>query len=372
MATPPLRFDSKVPASWPSFFRRIKNHIASKGNIADNQRKSIMLDALDDATLDRLERWLEPVTLDAATYALVEDSLKTNMTSSVNSTVQYIHFTARKQQPGESAPAFAEALSVLAAQLGVAERSVRDLLCMHQFVSGVADSTLQDKLLDLKDCNLAKALDMALHFEATRVSAAALRPEPQGVFKVSSRPRGAAGPAPGPAPGNDAAAQPLCCYYCTGQHRATECTADRSRMQCDRCKRKGHVMSLRRVAAAASVRSRRSLASNLHRREVGAGRPAVIVISCPRRRYLRAALRSLVSRCCRSTTTACTAWRPPCLTRTSQVPPSSPSTSRACLTSSSWTTARAGPWLACPPTRSFQAYPLSAPSLRSSLLGNPR
>lgn len=53
-----LRYDSTKPTTWTSFFRRIKNTIAAKGAIPDDQKKGIILEALDDATLERLERWL--------------------------------------------------------------------------------------------------------------------------------------------------------------------------------------------------------------------------------------------------------------------------------------------------------------------------
>ena len=57
MSVPPLRYDSRQPGTWATFFRRIKTHIAAKGRIDDAQKRGILLDALDDHTLDRLERW---------------------------------------------------------------------------------------------------------------------------------------------------------------------------------------------------------------------------------------------------------------------------------------------------------------------------
>ena len=137
MAVPPLRFDSLAGASWPTFYRRIRNHVSAKGNITDDQKRGILYDALDDPTLDRLERRLEPITLDAATYEQAHTVLAANMDSQLAPPVQYILFTARKQQPGESAASFADALSVLCATLSFENRAVRDKLCMYQFMAGV-------------------------------------------------------------------------------------------------------------------------------------------------------------------------------------------------------------------------------------------
>lgn len=229
MAVPPLRFDSAYPEKWGNFFRRIRQHVASKGNISDEQKKGIILDALDDPTLDRLERWLEPITLEAAAYFDVVDSLEFNLRHQVNCTVQYIQFTQRKQQPGESALAYSEALSVLAATMGFDDRPVRDRLVMYQFVAGVCDPALQERLLDLADSTLSRVIDTATQHEATRRSAAAARAEAEGVFKVMS------------ASGQASQGSKPFCYYCAGPHLANACTADRSRFYCSACGVKGHI-----------------------------------------------------------------------------------------------------------------------------------
>lgn len=64
---------------WPQFLWRLKNLIAAKGNIQDGHKKGILLDALDDQTLDRLDRWLEPVLVDATDYNTVLTTLEENM-----------------------------------------------------------------------------------------------------------------------------------------------------------------------------------------------------------------------------------------------------------------------------------------------------
>lgn len=105
----------------------------------------------------------------------------------MNLTVQYVTFTGRKQQTGESALAYADALSVLASTIGLADRAVRDELCMHQFVAGVQDTGLQERLLDILDPNLNKVVDMASQHESTRQSAASVRGDSRnGVYRVSA------------------------------------------------------------------------------------------------------------------------------------------------------------------------------------------
>ncbi|KAJ1528979.1 hypothetical protein ONE63_007346 [Megalurothrips usitatus] len=217
----PLRYDSKHPETWTSFLRRIKNYIASKGAIADGQRKGIILDALDDATLDRLDRWLVPINVDDAPFDYVMETPRVNMATPVNSTAQYIVFTARRQQSGESVLAFHEALSVLAATLGIADLGARDTLVMHQFIAGLADQSLQDRILDFPECSLGKAVDTAAQHEATLRSAAVLRAD--GVYRVG-----------GPS-------APMQCFFCAGPHVANNCKADRSKLFCTKCKTKGHV-----------------------------------------------------------------------------------------------------------------------------------
>ena len=224
------RYDSTKPTTWTSFFRRIKNTIAAKGAIPDNQKKGIILEALDDATLDRLERWLEPISTEAASYNDILESLGFNIKSQVNLTVQYITFTGRKQQTGESALAYADAVSVLASTIGLADRAVRDELCMHQFVAGVQDTVLQERLLDILDPNLNTVVDMASQHKSTRQSAASVRGDSgNGVYRVSAG-----------ATARRGSGAPIC-YYCAGPHVATDCKEDRSKMFCAKCKGKGHV-----------------------------------------------------------------------------------------------------------------------------------
>lgn len=216
-----LRYDSTRPETWPSFLRRIKNHVASKGAISDSQKRGILLDALDDATLDRLDRWLEPLTTDTSGYEHVLESLVNNMGTPVNPTAQYIRFVERRQQAGESVLAYHEALSVLVATIGFDSRPVRDALVMHQFIAGLADEALQHRILDLDDCTPGKALDTAAQHEATRRSAAVLRSDSaDAVFWTAGR---------------------LKCFYCAGPHKAKDCTSDRSLLYCKKCKGDGHV-----------------------------------------------------------------------------------------------------------------------------------
>ena len=223
------RYDSAHPETWSSFFRRVKNFIASKGEVSDGQKKGIILDALDDKTLDRLERWLEPLTTASADYAQITGCLATNIKSVVNPTVQFIQFTARRQQTGESAAAFADALSVIASSTGFEDRQVRDTLCMHQFIAGVNDPVLQERLLALREPTLGGAIDAACQFEIMRQSAALVQAGPDAVYRVSS----------GTAAGHNSPT--VKCYYCAGSHLAMDCKVDRTKLFCAKCKGKGHV-----------------------------------------------------------------------------------------------------------------------------------
>ena len=115
-----LRFDSKLPETWASFIRRFKFHVDSKGNISNEQKRGMLLDALDDRTVDRLDQWMSPIGLSTATYAALLATLEARMTHTVNSTIQYVNFINRKQLPGESHATFSEDLSRLAGLFGVA------------------------------------------------------------------------------------------------------------------------------------------------------------------------------------------------------------------------------------------------------------
>ena len=230
------RFDSKLPETWPTFIRRFEFHISARGNITDEQRKGMLLEALDDRAVDRLQRWMSPIPLSTATYAALLATLKVKMSPNVNTTVKYGEFTTRRQQPGESAAEYCERLSFLSSLFGVEEESVRDLLCMHQFIIGMSDTVLQDKMFALEDCTLQKALDLAMRYEVTKKVSADLRSHSESILKVSSQdPQGS------DKRGGARRNTPPVCYYCAGSHMSLECKADRSKLHCDKCKATGHV-----------------------------------------------------------------------------------------------------------------------------------
>ena len=107
---------------------------------------------------------------------------------------------------------------------------------MHQFVAGVQDAVLQDKLFAIENCTLQKALDTASQYEAMRRAANSMRGQAQdeAVYRVaSSNGRGHKDGAKQQRP------EPVC-YYCAGSHLAPECRADRSKLFCTKCKATGH------------------------------------------------------------------------------------------------------------------------------------
>jgi len=122
----------------------------------------MLLNTLDDRTLDRLEKWLEPVPLTSATLSAAFALLKEHLQTKLNTTVKYVEFTSRHQQLGESAATFMEELSRTVPYIGIEDKEVRELLCLHQFVAGLADKALQDKFFEATDLLMDLALDMAV------------------------------------------------------------------------------------------------------------------------------------------------------------------------------------------------------------------
>lgn len=226
-----LKFDSKKPEDWDRFLRRFQITIDGKGNIPDSQKRGMLLNALDDRTLDRLEKWLEPVPLESASYSAALAILKEHLQTKTNNTVKYVEFTGRHQLSGESAATYMEELSRIVPHLGIEDKEVRELLCMHQFVAGLQDKALQDKLFEAENLTMESALGTAIQTEANRRMADAVRrpAESNSVYRVG--------------PQHDAGARQPVCYCCAGAHLAKDCPEDKDKLFCSYCKIKRHVLA---------------------------------------------------------------------------------------------------------------------------------
>ncbi|KAJ1520275.1 hypothetical protein ONE63_004477 [Megalurothrips usitatus] len=223
-----LRYDSKRPESWPKFVRRLKLIISVKAT-KEEIKRGMLLSALDDQTLDRLEQWVHPRSLESCSYSTLLAELDKNIVTAVNRTVQYVSFTTRRQQPGESAAAFMDALTLAGPTVGWTGE-VLDDMCMHQFVAGLEDVGLQDKLFETAGLTREKALQLAVQTEATRAHKEAVRAG-AGADHVH-------------AVGGQGGKKKVVCYRCGEGHYARECPYDRNSLKCSKCQGVGHVTSV--------------------------------------------------------------------------------------------------------------------------------
>lgn len=244
----------EMPMEHPAvdhWFRRLSFHISASKQ--ENLAKAVLLSSCGETAFSLIETLLAPAKLedDAVTVLIIEEAVRKHFQPKRILHVERHKMHAMVQVGGEIASLFVQKLKDQANKCDYG--TLKDDLILTQFIFGLSDRIIREKLLAMDDLNLDKAIQQVLLHETissasssmTTVSMVATADVP-GVSTYGG------------------------CYSCGGKsHRRVDCKY--RDVVCRNCNRKGHMSRVcRSAAAAAANQSRKSARQMRHLAEVGA------------------------------------------------------------------------------------------------------
>ena len=157
-------FDPKVH-SWPIYEERLTSFMHFR-KVSDEEKSDFLISKLDNDTYILLRSLITPNIPREKSYSELVASLKAHFSPTPNYLVERYRFTRRVQREGEDWSDFLADLKKLSQfcdfQASLDER-IRD-----QFIFGLLDTYLLDKLLATKNLTLKSATDTASLYFTTR------------------------------------------------------------------------------------------------------------------------------------------------------------------------------------------------------------
>ena len=171
---------------WSHYAQRLTHFFAANGVEDEAKKKEILLAMVGPATFKLLTNLVVPDTPGKKTYEELIAVLKTHHNPEPSEVIQRLQFYARDRKPGESVSMYVAELRSLAVYCNFGttlEKMLRDRL-----LGGINDSRVRKRLLQEKDLDFKRALEIAQALEVAERDERKLEPEPV-VQKLDSKPR---------------------------------------------------------------------------------------------------------------------------------------------------------------------------------------
>ena len=117
------------PESFANHLERFQIWLDGKGTRTAEQKRGLLLDTLDDATVESLKEWIAPATLREVTYDQIVLKLDEKITAALNWLVHYSAFVRRTQRKEKTGTSFLRDLKKLATPCGF--NTVTNLSLIH-------------------------------------------------------------------------------------------------------------------------------------------------------------------------------------------------------------------------------------------------
>ena len=224
---------------WSQYAQRLTHFFAANGVEDETKKKEILLAMVGPATFKLLTNLVVPDTPGKKTYEELIAVLKTHHNPEPSEVIQRLQFYARDRKPGESVSMYVAELRSLAVYCNFG--TTLDKMLRDRLVGGINDSRVRKRLLQEKDLNFKRALEIAQALEVAERDERKLEPEPV-VQKLDSK------PARNWRPVNqrkDDTGTPTYqkCYRCgKTNHKASNCRFKSAK--CHNCGKTGHLKTV--------------------------------------------------------------------------------------------------------------------------------
>lgn len=158
---------------FPNYKLRLENYLKLK-NVFDDKDISakVLLNCIEAKHYELLTSLTAPNLPTEKTYAQLIELLETYLCPKPNVVVQQHRFLSCSQKPEENIATYiAELRKFIATCEFKCEcgRSVAEIFLRAQFIRGLRDATIREKLLQTTDLTFKKAVDIALALEASKL-----------------------------------------------------------------------------------------------------------------------------------------------------------------------------------------------------------
>ena len=162
---------------WSQYAQRLTHFFAANGVEDATRKKEILLAMVGPATFKLLTNLVVPDTPGKKTYKDLIDALKAHYEPVPSEVVQRLQFYARDRRPGESISMYVAELRALAVYCNFG--TTLDKMLRDRLVGGINDSRVRKRLLQEKELNFKRALEIAQALEvAERDERKLVEPEP--------------------------------------------------------------------------------------------------------------------------------------------------------------------------------------------------
>ncbi|XP_014214070.1 uncharacterized protein LOC106643440 [Copidosoma floridanum] len=228
-------------SKWERWLRRFEGALAIMKVTDDKLKATYLLHYVGEKAHDVLCDTFGDATVSTKKYEELTDKLKEMYASVTIEIAENFKFNCRKQQLGESVQDFAMALKKLGASCGFGDFLQKAL--RNQFVYGLSNQRIQNRLLETKDLTFEKASQIANATELCEKETTQLRGEnthaaintvygKKKIHKKSSKQFNTT---------KDTDSKKMLCYRCgNANHKANVCTLPKN-IICNACKKQGHL-----------------------------------------------------------------------------------------------------------------------------------
>ena len=222
---------------WTTYIERLEQYFAANDVAADaeSKRRAILLSSCGTATYQLIRNLLAPSKPAETAFKDIVKAVTTHYNPNPSQIVERFKFNSRIRRQGETIAAFVADLRRLTEHCGYG--ATLDEMIRDRLVSGIADLSMQRRLLSEADLTLPKAIEIAQTMEAAERDAQELQqPLRQSIHAVPDH--GQQSP-PGPAPMGRKQPIRRPCYRCGGPHRMNDCRFKEA--TCHKCGKVEHI-----------------------------------------------------------------------------------------------------------------------------------
>ena len=222
---------------WSEYAERLSFYFTANGITTDAKKRAILLSSVGPSTFRLMRSLVLPESLDSVSFDDLVKKVKEHKEPPPSVIVRRFQFNTRNQKPGET---FSEYVAVLrkAAEHCNFGNSLNEML-RDRLVCGIANGTVQKRLLAEKELTLDKAISLAQSVEIAEKGAkdlqlpTATKSSDSPLLKLTKRSEDK---------GTD---KPKSCYRCGGKHLAPQCRFKSE--VCRSCGKTGHIAKVCRT-----------------------------------------------------------------------------------------------------------------------------
>jgi len=266
----PFKKDSE---KFTQYRKRFENFAEMKGITSRTMKKKTFLNCIGSETYELAKSINAPDKLESLTYDQIVESLEKYLSPAPNKLIEQHRFLSRVQEEKESIGEYMAALRKFLTTCGFncsCGKSVVEIFLRAQFIRGIKDSSIREKLLQEKDIEFQAAVDKALALEISqldsqkikkakstfsssevkevnRVSRAASRRNQENLYRKKSRSESRSvfnrkrSQSKSRLDFRTLGIEKLCIKCGRDNHNSQNCKIPANKLKCDSCNKVGHV-----------------------------------------------------------------------------------------------------------------------------------